>query len=53
MIAAVGNHVIALHREQIGQFQLGDIAEGQWLYLDSDQQQSAKQAPEQTDAEVN
>lgn len=46
MIAAVGNHVIALNREQIGQFQLGDIAEGQWVYLDSEQQQLAKQTLE-------
>ena len=46
MIAAVGNHVVALHREQIGQFGLGEVAEGQWVYLDSEQQQSAKQTPE-------
>lgn len=47
MIAAVGNHVIALHRTQIGQFQLGDdLVEGQWMYLNSDQQLLAKQAPE-------
>lgn len=45
MIAAVGNHVVALHREQIGQFGLGDIAEGQWIYLNSEQQLSAKQTP--------
>ncbi len=46
MIAAVGNHVVALHREQIGQFELGDIAEGQWIYLNSEQQQLAKQTPD-------
>ena len=46
MIAAVGNHVVALHREQIGQFQMGDVAEGQWVYLDSEQQDSAKQTPD-------
>jgi 16S rRNA pseudouridine516 synthase len=46
MLAAVGNHVIALHREQIGQFRLGEIVEGQWVYLDSEQQQSAKLAPD-------
>ena len=45
MIAAVGNHVVALHREQIGQFGLGDVVEGQWIYLDSEQQLSAKQTP--------
>lgn len=43
MIAAVGNHVVALHREQIGQLGLSDIAEGQWVYLNSEQQQLAKQ----------
>ncbi|AXI04607.1 pseudouridine synthase [Aquirhabdus parva] len=43
MIAAVGNHVIALHREQIGQFKLTDVEEGQWIYLDLLQQQAAKQ----------
>ncbi len=47
MIAAVGNHVIALHREQIGELsltQLGEeVAEGQWIYLDAEQQQLAKQ----------
>ena len=42
MIAAVGNHVVALHREQIGQFELVDIAEGQWVYLNNEQQQLAK-----------
>lgn len=46
MIAAVGNHVVALHREQIGQFKLDNVAEGQWVYLDSEQQQSAKQTPD-------
>lgn len=46
MIAAAGNHVIALHREQIGQFRLGEVAEGQWIYLDSEKQQSAKQIAE-------
>lgn len=46
MIAAVGNHVVALHREQIGQFKLNEVAEGQWVYLDSEQQDSAKQTPD-------
>ncbi len=45
MIAAVGNHVVALHREQIGQFKLTEVEAGQWLYLDSEQQQSAKLMP--------
>ncbi len=42
MIAAVGNHVVALHRAEIGQFKLDGIADGQWVYLDQEQQQSAK-----------
>jgi 16S rRNA pseudouridine516 synthase len=46
MIAAVGNHVDALHLEQNGQFGLGEVAEGQWVYLDCEQQQSEKQTPE-------
>jgi 16S rRNA pseudouridine516 synthase len=46
MLAAVGNHVIGLHREQIGQFELGNLIEGQWIYLESEQQLSAKLAPD-------
>lgn len=42
MIAVVGNHVVALHRAQIGQFELGDISEGQWVYLSGEQQQLTK-----------
>jgi 16S rRNA pseudouridine516 synthase len=45
MIAAVGNHVVALHRTEIGQFKLDGIADGQWVYLDHEQQQSAKKSP--------
>lgn len=30
MFAAVGNHVVTLHREKFGALQLGDLAEGQW-----------------------
>ena len=33
MLAAVGNHVIALHRERIGGLELGDLPEGQWRIL--------------------
>jgi 16S rRNA pseudouridine516 synthase len=34
MIAAVGNHVIALHRSQIGSLVLGDdLPSGQWRWL--------------------
>ena len=36
MIAAVGNHVIALHRPQIGSLVLGDdLPSGQWRWLTS------------------
>lgn len=34
MFAAVGNHVEALHRTQVGGFALGDLAPGQWRALD-------------------
>jgi len=33
MFAAVGNHVLALHRPQIGGLGLGDLAEGDWRSL--------------------
>lgn len=35
MFAAVGNHVQALHRSQIGGLQLDGLAEGQWRPLDA------------------
>lgn len=35
MLAAVGNHVLALHRESMGGMDLGDLPEGQWRYLDA------------------
>ena len=34
MFAAVGNHAVALHRERIGGFALGDLHEGEWRVLD-------------------
>jgi len=34
MFAAVGNHVTALHRVQIGLLELGDLAPGEWRPLD-------------------
>ncbi|MFM2045410.1 MAG: rRNA pseudouridylate synthase [Pseudomonadota bacterium] len=34
MFAAIGNHVTALHRSAIGPLTLGDLAEGQWRYLE-------------------
>ncbi|MGN6153508.1 MAG: pseudouridine synthase [Lysobacteraceae bacterium] len=36
MFAAVGNHVEALHRPQVGGLTLGDLASGQWRVLDED-----------------
>jgi 16S rRNA pseudouridine516 synthase len=36
MFAAVGNRVVALHREQIGEVRL-DIQEGQWRALTADE----------------
>ena len=35
MFAAVGNHVEALHRPQVGGLGLGDLAPGQWRLLDA------------------
>ena len=34
MFAAVGNHVEALHRSQVGGLTLGDLAPGEWRLLD-------------------
>ncbi|MFD0724344.1 pseudouridine synthase [Lysobacter brunescens] len=34
MFAAVGNHVEALHRSQVGGLTLGDLPDGQWRILD-------------------
>jgi 16S rRNA pseudouridine516 synthase len=33
MFAAAGNHVLALHRERVGGFALGDLPEGEWRVL--------------------
>lgn len=33
MFAAVGNFVVALHRLQVGDIELGDLPEGQWRFL--------------------
>jgi 16S rRNA pseudouridine516 synthase len=43
MIAAAGNHVNELHREQIGHLKLPDIKQGEWMYLTSAQIEQAKQ----------
>lgn len=37
MFAAVGNKVVALHREQIGMIKLADLAHGQWRYLSTEE----------------
>ncbi|PMR77455.1 pseudouridine synthase [Billgrantia endophytica] len=37
MFAAIGNAVVALHRESIGPLVLGDLAEGQWRELSDDE----------------
>ncbi|TMM46357.1 pseudouridine synthase [Colwellia ponticola] len=37
MFAAVGNRVIGLHREQIGEIVLGDLAPGEWRELTEDE----------------
>jgi 16S rRNA pseudouridine516 synthase len=43
MIAAVGNHVVALHRSQIGSLVLGDeLPSGQWRWLTESEVQSLK-----------
>ena len=34
MFAAVGNHVVALHRERIGGLVLGELPAGAWRALD-------------------
>lgn len=34
MFAAVGNHVTALHRIRTGGLELGDLADGEWRFLD-------------------
>jgi 16S rRNA pseudouridine516 synthase len=33
MFAAIGNHVVALHRESIGSLALGELPEGEWREL--------------------
>lgn len=35
MFAAVGNHVQSLHRARVGGLTLGDLAPGQWRYLEA------------------
>ena len=42
MLAAVGNKVVKLHRTQIGQLGLEQLAEGEWVYLTTEQILAAK-----------
>ena len=42
MLAAVGNKVETLHRAQIGQLGLNDLAEGEWMYLSAEQIEQSK-----------
>lgn len=42
MLAAVGNKVESLHRQQIGQLKLQDLAESEWMYLTATQISAAK-----------
>lgn len=50
MLATVGNKVEKLHRQQIGQLNLNDLAEGQWIYLDETQIIAAKNQMDVSDA---
>lgn len=42
MLAAVGNKVERLHRQQIGALELTDLQEGHWIYLSPEQVELAK-----------
>lgn len=42
MVAAVGNKVEQLHRQQIGQLHLEHLPEGEWLYLNQAQIEAAR-----------
>ncbi|MFG0637107.1 pseudouridine synthase [Acinetobacter soli] len=44
MIAAVGNKVESLHRQQIGQLVLPELAQGDWIYLSDAQIHLARQS---------
>ena len=49
MLAAVGNKVEKLHRQQIGLLKLQDLSEGEWMYLTENQIQAAKKQMSQCD----
>lgn len=42
MLAAVGNKVVTLHRQQVGLLDLGQLEQGQYVYLNEQQIQAAK-----------
>ncbi|MBK0063041.1 MULTISPECIES: pseudouridine synthase [unclassified Acinetobacter] len=44
MLAAVGNKVQALHRQQIGELVLPGLELGEWIYLNEDQIHAAQQS---------
>jgi len=45
-VAAVGNRVLALHRQQIGALALpADLKEGGWMWLDEAQRELAMSEP--------
>lgn len=46
MLAAVGNKVLKLHRQQVGLLDLGRLEQGQYLYLNEQQIQAAKNQSE-------
>ena len=52
MLAAVGNKVEKLHRQQIGLLKLQDLGEGEWMYLTENQIQAAKKQMSQCDETV-
>lgn len=45
MLAAVGNKVETLHRQQVGQLALTQLPEGEWIYLNEAQIMAAKNMP--------
>lgn len=42
MVAAVGNKVEGLHRQQIGNLNLSELNEGEWIYLNDEQIEAAR-----------
>lgn len=49
MIAAVGNKVERLHRQQIGLLELPNLEEGHWDYLTPQQKQLSQNIPLETE----